>query len=64
MLLVFTGTCDFDGGDLCLWSNSQSDTFDWVVIDGNTSTTNTGPDEDHTNSSIHRGKPTQDISDI
>ncbi|XP_066300034.1 MAM and LDL-receptor class A domain-containing protein 1-like [Branchiostoma lanceolatum] len=42
------GNCDFET-DLCTWTNAQQgDDFDWVLNNGNTGSSGTGPDADHT----------------
>ncbi|XP_038071819.1 MAM and LDL-receptor class A domain-containing protein 1-like [Patiria miniata] len=45
--------CDFNSNNLCQFINNQNDDFDWTLNDGNTPSTDTGPDSDHstTNSS-------------
>ena len=40
--------CDFEGGDFCLWSNNQTDHFDWTIGQGKTGSSFTGPSFDHT----------------
>ncbi|XP_038071818.1 MAM and LDL-receptor class A domain-containing protein 1-like [Patiria miniata] len=40
--------CDFDSNNLCLFENSQNDDFDWTLDSGGTSSSDTGPDSDHT----------------
>ncbi|XP_045171625.2 MAM and LDL-receptor class A domain-containing protein 1-like [Mercenaria mercenaria] len=39
--------CDFSH-DICQWTQSQSDTFDWTRLTGTTVSSNTGPSGDHT----------------
>lgn len=34
--------CDFDNKDLCSWSNSQNNNFDWTLKSGSTPTPLTG----------------------
>lgn len=41
-------TCDFESSNLCEWKNDKTDNFDWTWKSGSTSTTNTGPTNDHT----------------
>lgn len=40
-------TCDFESSNLCEWKNDKTDNFDWTWKSGSTSTTNTGPTNDH-----------------
>jgi hypothetical protein len=42
-----SGDCTFDV-DMCSWTNSQADDFDWLMGSGTTTTSGTGPDTDHT----------------
>ena len=42
------GDCDFEDGDTCSWTNSQTDDFDWIVGRGGTPSFLTGPRIDHT----------------
>ena len=39
--------CNFTN-DMCYWSQSINDDFDWTFHAGSTSSTNTGPSADHT----------------
>lgn len=39
--------CSFDT-DLCGWAQSKSDDFDWTQRAGSTSSSGTGPTNDHT----------------
>ena len=41
-------TCDFEASNLCEWKNDQTDNFNWIWKTGSTSTSNTGPTNDHT----------------
>ncbi|XP_078334103.1 MAM and LDL-receptor class A domain-containing protein 1-like [Crassostrea virginica] len=41
-------TCDFEASNLCEWKNDQTDNFNWIWKSGSTSTSNTGPTNDHT----------------
>ena len=42
------GSCDFENG-LCTWQNSEeTDDFDWLLAQGETMSSNTGPSVDHT----------------
>lgn len=46
--------CDFEGNNLCLWSQVQSgvlDDFDWDLATGQSGTVGTGPPADHTKQS-------------
>ena len=45
-----TISCDFDI-DTCLWTQSKTDYTDWILQDGPTSTSRTGPKADHTSGS-------------
>ncbi|PIK45149.1 hypothetical protein BSL78_17989 [Apostichopus japonicus] len=42
--------CDFETKGICGWQQVQEpvDDFDWTVISGSTTSTNTGPSKDHT----------------
>lgn len=43
------GTCDFDNGEKCTWTNTPNgDDFDWIKGKGNTPSKWTGPTTDHT----------------
>ena len=42
------GSCDFERENLCTWSNSEGDDFDWVLFKGTTASGGTGPTADHT----------------
>ncbi|XP_055957693.1 MAM and LDL-receptor class A domain-containing protein 2 [Patella vulgata] len=42
-----SGDCTFES-NLCSWSNSQADDFDWVQGKGSTGSSGTGPATDHT----------------
>lgn len=44
--------CDFEN-DICSWSQSTADDFDWLRISGQTPSAGTGPNGDHTK----KGKP-------
>ena len=48
-MCLFTGgvACSFDT-DLCGWAQSKSDDFDWTKRSGSTSSSGTGPSNDHT----------------
>ena len=35
--------CDFEGRDLCSWTQMKDDTFDWLLQQGATESFNTGP---------------------
>ena len=39
--------CDFEIG-YCTWTQSHTDTFDWIRQRGNTTSVGTGPTGDHT----------------
>ncbi|KAK7473655.1 hypothetical protein BaRGS_00035133, partial [Batillaria attramentaria] len=41
------GNCNFEL-DLCSWTNSHADDFDWQMGSGKTTTSGTGPSADHT----------------
>ena len=45
-----TYDCDFEV-DMCSWTQSYGDTFDWTRQMGLTASVGTGPDGDHTNPS-------------
>ena len=48
MFASLSGDCDFEGG-LCSWSNDRTgDDFDWILGQGGTPSSNTGPSVDHT----------------
>ena len=48
MMFPIPGSCDFER-DLCTYSNARAgDDFDWIRNSGNTSSSNTGPAQDHT----------------
>ncbi|XP_028986820.1 zonadhesin isoform X2 [Betta splendens] len=49
---VCTMDCDFEQ-DLCEWSQTPTDAFDWTRQRGSTPTTMTGPSSDHTTGSGH-----------
>ncbi|XP_022098207.1 MAM and LDL-receptor class A domain-containing protein 1-like isoform X2 [Acanthaster planci] len=40
--------CDFDDHNFCHYTNNQYDDFDWTLNSGNTLSSGTGPDADHT----------------
>lgn len=42
------GACDFEKNNLCTWTNSKGDDFDWIVQAGQTISAGTGPQADHT----------------
>lgn len=44
-------SCDFDYGLCSGWRQSSSDIFDWTQHSGSTSSSNTGPSQDHTSGS-------------
>eukprot|EP00057_Strongylocentrotus_purpuratus_P007164 XP_011661638.1 PREDICTED: MAM and LDL-receptor class A domain-containing protein 1-like [Strongylocentrotus purpuratus] len=41
------GSCDFENG-MCMWSNIDADSFDWLRYQSSTPSTGTGPNVDHT----------------
>ncbi|XP_022096405.1 MAM and LDL-receptor class A domain-containing protein 1-like [Acanthaster planci] len=41
------GSCDFED-NICTWTNSQDDEFDWLRLSDSTWSSYTGPSEDHT----------------
>lgn len=41
-------TCDFENNDLCDWRNLNSSDFSWLLNQGPTSSSGTGPSKDHT----------------
>lgn len=43
----FSGHCSFEF-DLCSWRQSSRDNFDWLIKEGRTSATGSGPSSDHT----------------
>uniref|UniRef100_A0A8C6WYH0 MAM and LDL receptor class A domain containing 1 n=1 Tax=Neogobius melanostomus TaxID=47308 RepID=A0A8C6WYH0_9GOBI len=43
----FNGHCSFEF-DLCSWRQSSRDNFDWLIKEGRTSATGSGPSSDHT----------------
>lgn len=52
--------CDFETKGICGWQQVQEpvDDFDWTVISGSTTSTNTGPSKDHTLNSAQGKKST------
>ena len=54
LIIFFLGTagslaCNFEGASLCVgWTQDKNDTFDWTQKSGNTGSSNTGPQFDHT----------------
>ena len=60
------GDCDFEH-DTCTWSNTKSgDQFDWLRQKGQTASTRTGPQYDHTIGAVTgkmKGKVKVDSSD-
>eukprot|EP00795_Rhopilema_esculentum_P012712 gene12712-3431_t len=42
------GSCTFENGNLCTYSNANSDNFDWITRKGRTGSSGTGPAVDHT----------------
>ncbi|XP_066300036.1 MAM and LDL-receptor class A domain-containing protein 1-like [Branchiostoma lanceolatum] len=40
-------SCDFESDAICGYQQLTTDVFDWTWATGNTGTTNTGPDDDH-----------------
>ena len=42
------GDCSFEGEGLCSWYNLKNDDFDWLLHQGPTPSTSTGPSVDHT----------------
>lgn len=48
--LTGSASCDFDG-DLCSYVQDVADDFNWARITGATTSTNTGPSNDHTSGS-------------
>ncbi|XP_077978860.1 MAM and LDL-receptor class A domain-containing protein 1-like [Glandiceps talaboti] len=43
------GNCNFEGGNTCTWTNTASgDDFDWLLGQGSTDSSFTGPSVDHT----------------
>lgn len=49
------GNCDFETKTFCTWVNLQNDDFDWLVGSGSTSSTLTGPSNDHTHNQDNNG---------
>ncbi|ESO93997.1 hypothetical protein LOTGIDRAFT_104973 [Lottia gigantea] len=48
----FAAACDFNK-NFCTWSNTKSgDVFDWTRHSGSTSSSDTGPRDDHTNMNL------------
>ncbi|ESO95335.1 hypothetical protein LOTGIDRAFT_232036 [Lottia gigantea] len=47
--------CDFEQEELCGWSQSDDDDFEWTWLSGKTPTVNTGPLRDHTHASNSTG---------
>ncbi|CAF1593620.1 unnamed protein product, partial [Adineta ricciae] len=43
--------CDFEGPDICSWTQMKDDTFDWLLQSGATDSFGTGPTVDHTTNS-------------
>ena len=43
-----TISCDFEDSNLCGYTQDTTDQFDWTRMSGHTSSTGTGPDNDHT----------------
>eukprot|EP00794_Sanderia_malayensis_P017044 gene17044-18759_t len=42
------GDCDFEDADMCTWTNSKADEFDWILGQASTNSWLTGPATDHT----------------
>ena len=49
------GNCDFESKTFCTWVNLQNDDFDWLVGSGSTSSSLTGPSQDHTHNQDSNG---------
>lgn len=47
------GSCDFED-DTCTWTNARGtvDDFDWTRQNGETGSSNTGPNNDHTQGTL------------
>ena len=47
--------CSFDNSTLCTcsWSQSSDDHFEWSITNGTTSSSDTGPSNDHTGSKLN-----------
>ena len=55
IIIVFTGSCDFEEKSFCTWLNVPNgnrsiglDDFDWTLGSGSTPSWQTGPSTDHT----------------
>ena len=48
MAALASTSCNFDSGLCCDWHQSTADVFDWTINTGSTTSSNTGPDYDHT----------------
>lgn len=47
--LYLTADCNFEqSGHPCQWANINGENFDWLIINGSTPSSGTGPGADHT----------------